>query len=163
MKLSHLDHNYKTLAAIIIFPAMTGLLIWLVEHRNRPAPATLIVKWAARLEFALLQDLAFVLGVARISIKIGKNRHRAVSNRCTSFYWPDQRRHRQIAACAQVYYAHHFTNMADIPRGPTTKEKLATIVSGFDEFDTEMKRGTRVSAYVSLAAYSCVTCFVRLM
>lgn len=34
--------------------------------------------------------------------------------------------------------------MAEIPRGPTTKEKLATIVSGFDEFDTEMKRGTRV-------------------
>mmetsp|Transcript_33323 Transcript_33323/g.55954 ORF Transcript_33323/g.55954 Transcript_33323/m.55954 type:complete len:258 (+) Transcript_33323:118-891(+) len=33
--------------------------------------------------------------------------------------------------------------MADIPAPPTTKEKLATIVSGFDEFDTEMKRGTR--------------------
>lgn len=35
--------------------------------------------------------------------------------------------------------------MAEIPRGPTTKEKLASIVHGFDEFDTEMKRGTRVS------------------
>ena len=35
--------------------------------------------------------------------------------------------------------------MNDLPRAPTTKEKLATIVSGFDEFDTEMKRGTRVS------------------
>uniref|UniRef100_A0A7S3M234 SF-assemblin n=1 Tax=Spumella elongata TaxID=89044 RepID=A0A7S3M234_9STRA len=33
--------------------------------------------------------------------------------------------------------------MAEIPRGPTTKEKLASIVHGFDEFDTEMKRGTR--------------------
>lgn len=34
-----------------------------------------------------------------------------------------------------------------IPKPPSTKEKLATIVHGFDEFDTEMKRGTRVSYY----------------
>ena len=39
------------------------------------------------------------------------------------------------------------SKMAEIPRGPTTKEKLATIVSGFDEFDTEMKRGTRVRSF----------------
>jgi cytosine/uracil/thiamine/allantoin permease len=62
MKLSNLVHSYKTLAAIMIFPAMTGLLIWLVEHRNRPASATLIVKWTPRLEFTLLQDLTFILG-----------------------------------------------------------------------------------------------------
>ena len=29
---------------------------------------------------------------------------------------------------------------------PSTKEKLATIVSGFDEFDSEMKIGTRVGS-----------------
>lgn len=44
--------------------------------------------------------------------------------------------------------------MATIPKGPSTKDKLATIVSGFDEFDLEMKRGTRVSIclrYLSLS------------
>jgi hypothetical protein len=35
--------------------------------------------------------------------------------------------------------------MADLPKVPTTKEKLAGIVSGFDEFDSEMKIGTRVN------------------
>lgn len=37
-----------------------------------------------------------------------------------------------------------FRMMSEVPRPPSTKEKLATIVHGFDEFDTEMKRGTRV-------------------
>lgn len=35
--------------------------------------------------------------------------------------------------------------MAHLSKEPTTKEKLQTIVSGFDDFDTEMKKGTRVS------------------
>jgi hypothetical protein len=34
--------------------------------------------------------------------------------------------------------------MAHLSKEPTTKDKLATIVQGFDDFDTEMKRGTRV-------------------
>lgn len=34
--------------------------------------------------------------------------------------------------------------MAHLTNEPTTKEKLASIVSGFDEFDIEMKRGTRL-------------------
>eukprot|EP01031_Cornospumella_fuschlensis_P041753 gene41753-50959_t len=29
-------------------------------------------------------------------------------------------------------------------RGPSTKDKLSSIVQGFDDFDTEMKRGTRL-------------------
>lgn len=36
-------------------------------------------------------------------------------------------------------------NMAHLEKDPSTKEKLASIVQGFDEFDIEMKRGTRVS------------------
>lgn len=35
--------------------------------------------------------------------------------------------------------------MATIAKGPSTKDKLNTIVSGFDDFDSEMKRGTRVN------------------
>ncbi len=35
--------------------------------------------------------------------------------------------------------------MAHLEKEPNTKEKLASIVQGFDEFDIEMKRGTRVS------------------
>lgn len=31
----------------------------------------------------------------------------------------------------------------DLPEAPSTKDKLSTIVAGFDEFDLEMKRGTR--------------------
>lgn len=30
-------------------------------------------------------------------------------------------------------------------RAPSTKDKLSSIVQGFDDFDTEMRRGTRVS------------------
>lgn len=52
-------------------------------------------------------------------------------------------------------------NMTEIQRGPTTKEKLATIVSGFDEFDTEMKRGTRVGAYISPPSSPHVNVFFR--
>ena len=41
----------------------------------------------------------------------------------------------------------NFTNpvvtMADYKQ-PSTKEKLAAIVNGFDDFDSEMKIGTRV-------------------
>jgi hypothetical protein len=32
---------------------------------------------------------------------------------------------------------------------PTTKEKLASIVNGFEDFDTEMKIGTRVGFTIS--------------
>lgn len=35
--------------------------------------------------------------------------------------------------------------MAHLSKEPNTKEKLASIVEGFDTFDVEMKRGTRVS------------------
>ena len=31
----------------------------------------------------------------------------------------------------------------NLPQVPSTKDKLSTIVHGFDEFDMEMKRGTR--------------------
>lgn len=34
-------------------------------------------------------------------------------------------------------------------RLPSTKDKLSSIVQGFDDFDTEMKRGTRVSQFLS--------------
>mmetsp|Transcript_33822 Transcript_33822/g.74483 ORF Transcript_33822/g.74483 Transcript_33822/m.74483 type:complete len:258 (+) Transcript_33822:127-900(+) len=34
--------------------------------------------------------------------------------------------------------------MTDIPKPPSTRDKLATIVDGFDEFDSDMKRSTRV-------------------
>lgn len=34
--------------------------------------------------------------------------------------------------------------MAHLAREPTTKEKLHTIVQGFDDFDTEMRKGTRL-------------------
>ena len=34
--------------------------------------------------------------------------------------------------------------MSVIEKGPSTKEKLSSIVHGFDEFDLEMKKGTRV-------------------
>lgn len=33
----------------------------------------------------------------------------------------------------------------EMDKAPTTKQKLSSIVQGFDEFDVEMKRGTRVS------------------
>ena len=33
---------------------------------------------------------------------------------------------------------------SSLPRGPSTKEKLASIVEGFEQFDHEMKVGTRV-------------------
>lgn len=35
--------------------------------------------------------------------------------------------------------------MSSEEKGPSVKQKLDTIVSGFDDFDVEMKRGTRVS------------------
>lgn len=35
--------------------------------------------------------------------------------------------------------------MAHLAKEPNTKEKLNSIVQGFDDFDTEMRRGTRVS------------------
>eukprot|EP00601_Ochromonadales_sp_CCMP2298_P032780 CAMPEP_0173371742 /NCGR_PEP_ID=MMETSP1144-20121109/27461_1 /TAXON_ID=483371 /ORGANISM="non described non described, Strain CCMP2298" /LENGTH=374 /DNA_ID=CAMNT_0014323539 /DNA_START=112 /DNA_END=1235 /DNA_ORIENTATION=+ len=38
----------------------------------------------------------------------------------------------------------HLHNMAEEEAKPSTKEKLASIVQGFDEFDLEMKRGTRL-------------------
>jgi hypothetical protein len=46
-----------------------------------------------------------------------------------------------------VFIPHLYTMAEEeaAPKPPTTKEKLATIVQGFDEFDLEMKRGTRVS------------------
>ena len=34
--------------------------------------------------------------------------------------------------------------MSVVEKGPSTKEKLSSIVHGFDEFDLEMKKGTRV-------------------
>ena len=37
--------------------------------------------------------------------------------------------------------------MASIPiteQGPTTQDRLATIVHGFDEFELDMRRGTRI-------------------
>ncbi len=34
--------------------------------------------------------------------------------------------------------------MSKNENGPTTKERLASIVAGFDSFDSEMKIGTRV-------------------
>lgn len=37
--------------------------------------------------------------------------------------------------------------MSVIEKGPSTKEKLSSIVHGFDEFDLEMKKGTRVRLY----------------
>ena len=42
--------------------------------------------------------------------------------------------------------------MAHLSKEPTTKEKLATIVQGFDDFDHEMKRGTRVSHFIRCCA-----------
>jgi hypothetical protein len=33
--------------------------------------------------------------------------------------------------------------MSSIDNAPSTQARLATIVQGFDEFETEMKRGTR--------------------
>jgi hypothetical protein len=38
--------------------------------------------------------------------------------------------------------------MSHLSNEPSTKDKLATIVQGFDDFDSEMKRGTRVSRLV---------------
>ena len=35
---------------------------------------------------------------------------------------------------------------------PSTKQKLAAIVNGFDDFDSEMKSGTRV-CHVKISAY----------
>lgn len=34
--------------------------------------------------------------------------------------------------------------MSVVEKGPSTKDKLSSIVHGFDEFDLEMKKGTRV-------------------
>lgn len=34
--------------------------------------------------------------------------------------------------------------MAHLSNDPTTKDKLQSIVQGFDDFDAEMRRGTRV-------------------
>ena len=34
--------------------------------------------------------------------------------------------------------------MSVVEKGPSTKEKSSSIVHGFDEFDLEMKKGTRV-------------------
>lgn len=39
--------------------------------------------------------------------------------------------------------------MAHLSNEPTTKEKLATIVHGFDDFDTEMRKGTRASFHLT--------------
>ena len=36
-------------------------------------------------------------------------------------------------------------SMSNLLKAPTTKDKLASIVQGFDEFDSEMKVGTRVT------------------
>ena len=42
----------------------------------------------------------------------------------------------------RVLFKDNKTKMAD-PKAPSTKERLATIVQGFDTFDSEMKTGTR--------------------
>lgn len=34
-----------------------------------------------------------------------------------------------------------------LEKGPSTKDRLASIVQGFDDFDTEMKTGTRVGLF----------------
>lgn len=44
--------------------------------------------------------------------------------------------------------------MSTIPKGPSTKDKLATIVKGFDDFDSEMRKGTRVKNYIHLIELS---------
>jgi hypothetical protein len=49
--------------------------------------------------------------------------------------------------------------MADLPKVPTTKEKLAGIVSGFDEFDSEMKIGTRVSVFAAYCIRRGLDCY----
>ena len=40
-------------------------------------------------------------------------------------------------------------------KGPATKERLSSIVQGFDDFDSEMKSGTRVSISI-LFYFQCI-------
>lgn len=59
--------------------------------------------------------------------------------------------------CQRLYILILLISMSQAEAKPSTKQRLAAIVQGFDDFDTEMKTGTRVD---KTKCYFAAVCYI---